>query len=141
MNWIIRILKSCFALPKWVFMWIFLILVPANFSGIFFLQYETGFWVATLGAIGILVNIPIMFLNGGLSKVMAFPHLIFWIPLHFILVNHWFNTPDMNGFEQGYLIFILVINTISLLFDVNDANEWRRGNRDVVGFEGAPIKL
>jgi len=136
---LIRIIKSCFALPKWVFIWVFFILVPANFSGIFFLQYETAFWVMVLGMGGILPNIVLLFLNGGMSKVLAIPHLIFWIPLHFILINLWFNRPDMSEFEQNYLLIILAINTISLAFDFYDANEWRKGKRDVVGFEGEPV--
>ena len=139
--WITRIIKSCFALPMWVFIWVFFILVPANFSGLFLTHYETGFWVAVLGAVGVLVNIPILFLNGGMSKVLAIPHLIFWISLHIILVNRLFGPTEMGGFEKNYLIIILVINTISLIFDINDANEWRKGNRDVVGFEGEPVRL
>ena len=140
-DWIIRIIKSCFALPKWVFIWVFFILVPANFSGIFLLQYETGFWVMLLGAGGILPNIVLLFINGGMSKVLAISHLIFWIPLHFVLFYLLLNRPDMNGFEQNYLLLILAINTISLAFDFYDTNEWRKGNRDVVGFEGEPVRI
>ncbi|MEO1142961.1 MAG: hypothetical protein AAFW66_11560, partial [Pseudomonadota bacterium] len=77
----------------------------------------------------------------GMSKVLAIPHLIFWIPLHVILVNRLFGPTEMVDFEMNYLIIILAINTISLIFDINDANEWRRGNRDVVGFEGEPVRL
>jgi len=141
MAWILRIIKSCFALPIWVFIWVFFILVPANFSGIFLLQYEAGFWVTVLGSIGILVNLPILFMNGGMSKVLAIPHLIFWIPLHFILMDRLLSGTDVGDFEQAYIIIILVINTISLVFDLNDANEWRQGKRDVTGFPGEKVWL
>ena len=140
MAWILRIIKSCLALPLWVFIWVFFILVPANFSGIFLLQYEAGFWVAILGAVGVLVNVPILFMNGGMSKVLAIPHLIFWIPLHFILVNR-LMIANISDFEQNYILIILVINTISLIFDLYDANEWRKGNRDVTGFPGEKVWL
>ena len=94
-----------------------------------------------LGAGGILPNIVLMFLNGGMSKVLAIPHLIFWIPLHFVLINLLFSRPDMSSFEQTYLLLILAINTVSLAFDFYDANEWRNGNRDVVGYEGEPVRF
>lgn len=94
-----------------------------------------------LGMGGILPNIMLLLLNGGMSKVLAIPHLIFWIPLHLILVNLWFSRPGMSDFEQNYLFFILTINSISLVFDVFDANEWRKGNRDVVGFKGEPVRV
>lgn len=136
---IIRIIKSCFALPKWVFIWVFFILVPANFSGIFLLQYDTGFWVAVLGIGGIMPNLIFLYLNGGMSKVLAVPHLIFWIPLHIVLSVLWVKNPEMSDFEKNYLVIIFIINSISLVFDLYDANEWRKGKRDVVGFEGEPV--
>lgn len=136
---ITRIVKSCFALPKWVFIWVFFILVPANFSGIFLLSYETGFWVAVLGMGGIMPNLVFLYLNGGMSKVLAIPHLIFWIPLHCILYILWATRPEMSSFEQNYLLLIASINTISLVFDFYDARQWYKGKRDVVGFEGEPV--
>ena len=112
-----------------------------KFSGVFLLNYEAGFWVAVLGAVGILVNLPILFMNGGMSKVLAIPHLIFWIPLHFILMHLLLNNTDIGKFEQNYIMVILIINTISLGFDLYDANEWRKGNRDVAGFPGEKVWL
>lgn len=126
-------------MPKWVFIWVFFILVPANFSGLLFLKYDTGFWVAVLGIGGIMPNLVFLYLNGGMSKVLAVPHLIFWIPLHIILGILWATKSDMSSFEQNYLLTIFTINTISLAFDFYDANEWRKGKRDVVGFEGEPV--
>ncbi len=82
----LRILKSNFALPVWVIVWIYGFLVPANFSGLLFLEYESGIWVAILGAGAIVINVGILFLNGGFSKVLAISHLVLWIPLQFILL-------------------------------------------------------
>ncbi|MEO0328602.1 MAG: hypothetical protein AAF217_08395 [Pseudomonadota bacterium] len=138
---ILRILKSTIALPVWVILWIFLFLIPANFSGFFLLNYETGFWVALLGAGAIFFNTFILFLNGGFSKVLAIPHLILWIPLQIILTLRYFKAPDLSNFEQTYILIVLIINGISILFDIYDTREWMRGNRDVAGFPGEKVRF
>ena len=138
---ILRILKSNFSLPVWVIVWIYLFLVPANFSGLFLLEYESGFWVALLGGGAILINIVIVFLNGGFSKALAISHLILWIPLQIILLYRFFYTPELNAFEQNYILVILVINGISIGFDIYDTKEWLKGNRDVAGFPGEPVRF
>lgn len=138
---IFRVLKSYFSLPVWVVIWLTFLLIPANFSGFFLLEYESGFWIALLGAGAICINIVIVFINGGLSKVLAIPHLIFWIPLHVYLIHRYMTVPDVSGFEQNYILLLLVINGISLVFDVYDTKEWKNGNRDVAGFPGEPVKL
>ena len=130
-----RILRSTFALPVWVIAWITFFLIPANLSGYFLLQYETGFWVAVLGGTALLINTVILFLNGGMSKVLAIPHLIFWLPLQIILGYRLMNATDLSSFETNYLIVMLVINGISLCFDFYDTRDWWKGNRAVVGYE------
>ncbi|MEM7214593.1 MAG: hypothetical protein AAF423_03545 [Pseudomonadota bacterium] len=140
-NVILRILKSSFSMPVWVQIWIYIFLIPANFSGLLLLQYESGFWISVLGAGAIAINMVILFLNGGFSKVLAIPHLIFWIPLQIILLYRYFAVPDLSDFEQNYIMIVLVINGISIVFDIYDTKEWINGNRDVVGFPGEPVKL
>ena len=38
-------------------------------------------------------------------------------------------------------LFVLVINGISLCFDVIDTRRWLRGEREVFGFEGEAVRL
>ena len=136
-----RIIKSNFSLPVWVIIWIYVFLVPANFSGLFLTDLESGFWIALLGAGAIFINIVILFINGGFSKVLAISHLILWIPLEVILLSRYFTAPDLSTFEQSYILVVTVINAISIAFEVYDTKEWLNGNRDVVGFPGEPVKL
>ena len=130
-----RILRSTGALPLWVIVWIILFLIPANMSGYFLLQYETGFWVAALGGTALLINTVILLLNGGMSKVLAIPHLIFWLPLQVILAHRFFYVSGLETFEVRYLMAMLIINGISLGFDFYDTREWWNGNRKITGFE------
>ena len=113
---ILRVLKSYFSLPVWVVIWLTFFLIPANFSGFFLLEYESGFWIALLGAGAICVNVVIVFINGGLSKVLAIPHLVFWIPLQIYLLHRILTSPEISDFEQNYILLLLVINGISLAF-------------------------
>ncbi|MEX0346910.1 MAG: hypothetical protein AB3N20_18450 [Rhizobiaceae bacterium] len=140
MAWIVRILKSTFALPVWVLVWIFVFLLPANFAGFWFLDTDVGFWVSVLGAGAIIVNMIPVLVNGGVSKVLAIPHLIFWIPLEIILLRL-VMTGDLATSEWRLAIAVLIINGISLGFDFYDTAEWWKGNRKVVGYEDEPVRL
>jgi len=135
MNWIFRIFKSLFALPPWVIVWMLVFLIPINMSGYFLLEYDTGWWVAALGGSAIILNMVLVLINGGFSKVLAIPHVVFWLPLELILIVHWMNAPAMGSFEQTYLVIVLLINGISLGFDLYDTRQWWRGNRKIAGYE------
>lgn len=138
--WIIRIFRSFFALPLWVIIWISVFLIPANFAGFWFLDTKTGFWVALLGAGAIILNLVPVLLNGGLSKVLAIPHVICWVPLEIILFRL-ILTEELSVGEWRLALIVLVINGISLGFDFYDTREWWRGNRKVAGFENEPARL
>ena len=138
---ILRILKSTFSMPVWVIVWVFLFLIPANLSGLFMLDYASGFWVSLLGAGAIAVNMVLLLINGGFSKVFAIPHLVLWIPLEIILAYRYFMVPGLDPFEETYILIVLVINAISIAFDINDTREWINGDRDVIGFPGEPVRF
>ena len=130
-----------FSLPIWVVIWMVAFLIPVNLSGIFLLDYGSGFWVALLGAGAIFVNAGILLLNGGFSKVLAIPHLVLWSPLQAILLYRYFALPNLSDFEQNYILVVLAINGISIVFDIYDTKEWMNGNRDVAGFPGESVRL
>ena len=138
---IARIFKSLFSMPVWVIVWMCFFLIPANLSGFFFLEFESGMWVATLGAGALFINTIILFMNGGFSKALAIPHLIFWGPLEIILLYRYFAVPDLSAAEQNFILIVAVINGVSLVFDVFDTRDWMQGKRDVEGFPGEPVRF
>ena len=81
-----RIFRSLFSLPAWVIVWMLVFLIPANLAGLFMLDTQSGRWIALLGAGGLLVNLVPVFVNGGFSRVLAIPHLVFWLPLELVLL-------------------------------------------------------
>ena len=112
------------ALPLWVQIWIFGVLVPVNFAALLFLDTPNGTLIATLAVLGIVPNAIVLVIARGFPKSMAFSHLIFWPPLLIIL---W----PLLGAPYPTLLF--VVNTVSLAFDVCDAWGWVKGNRRVPG--------
>jgi len=122
--------RSYRSLPLWVQIWVVGILVPVNSAALFFIFQPSGIWVAILAIGAMLPNIPIMLYERGLSKRMAFPHLIPWSILVLWLV---IAMPQGSAAYGVFLWILLVVNAISLGFDIPDALKWHKGDRRVAG--------
>lgn len=131
-----QIANSFQSLPTWVQVWVGLILIPINVVPFFML----GTWTGNVAAIASLVVaatiLPIMWLERGMSKLMAIPHLLAWIPLEIALalrvMGHAGTTP-MTAHEYLALLLIMGVNGISLWFDTLDALRWCQGDRSISG--------
>lgn len=115
------------ALPVWVQIWMAFFLGPVNVASLAFLNEPQGVLIAVLVFSGVLPNFPIIIYERGFSKLMAFPHLVPWTILVGILV---FSRPPVIGNYDIYLWILLIVDTISLLFDFPDAVKWWRGDRE-----------
>ncbi len=117
-------------IPVWVQVWIGVVLVPVNLLPLLFLPQPLGGWVALLAVGGMALNLPVMVVTRGISKAMALPHLLLWIPLVIllaaILTNGW-----AGGAWRTVLWVMLVVDLISLAFDIPDAWRWWRGDRKI----------
>lgn len=132
-NIFVDIWNSLRATPLWVQLWMIFILMPINIIGLFLLDQPMAPWIAGLALFGMLPNIVIMYMERGMSKLMAIPHLLPWTVLIAIIL---FARPEggSNVYEI-YLNALLVINVISLLFDYPDAIKWFKGDRAIAGKE------
>jgi len=128
--------RSLRALPLWVQVWVFFILVPVNLSAVAFWGAPGGALVAVLAVGGILPNVAMMLAERGLSKAMALSHVAIWTPL--VAIVGWWLMAD-GGAPEGafgaYLRLLLAVDLISLAFDYPDAWKWWRGDRAVAGKE------
>ncbi len=118
-------------MPLWVQVWVAVILVPVNLAPLFFLSAPYAIWVAVLSVGGMTPNLPIMLAERGLSKRMALPHVLIWPPLA-VLLGWLLNGPA--GESGGYttmLMVVLVVDLISLGFDIPDALKWLQGDRKI----------
>lgn len=122
--------RSFRALPVWVQIWVGLILVPVNAAAILFIYEPSGLTIAALAIGGMLPNLAIMIKERGLSKAMALPHLLIWIPLVLVLLANLQN-PLFSAPFQSYIWLLLLIDGISLAFDIPDAIKWGKGDRDI----------
>lgn len=140
MNHIERIFRSHFSLPGWVIAWMWLFLIPANLSGFFFLETSSGRWIALLGGGALIINGLLVLLNGGFSRVLAIPHLLLWGLLEIVLLYR-IMVDALAPTELRLILIVLAINGISLVFDLFDTRRWYLGERDVIGYEGMPVRI
>ncbi len=127
-NVFVEIWKSFRATPGWVQVWMVLLLMPINMASIFFLNEPMGLLIAFLANIGMLMNIPVMFCDRGMSKLMSIPHLLPWTVLVLLII---FRRPEATGLYDTFLWALLIINLISLAFDYVDALKWIKGDRAI----------
>ena len=129
---ILEIWASFQRLPVWVRLWMCMILAPINLVPLFFIgAHPSAGWIAFLSVMGMLVTLPILLRERGFSAALSFPHLVFWVPLVLILL---LRPGFMDGVEGAYaqvLLVLLIVDLISLAFDVREARKWLRGARAI----------
>ena len=81
-------------------------------------------------------NMPLMWIYGGMNKVMSIPHLFAWVPLVLYLAYKLADDGYRSGMSDGETVMVwllLVINGISLVFDFVDSIKWIQGDRETPG--------
>ena len=76
-------------------------------------------------------------MQAGITRALAFPHLIWLILVILIIYRLYFDqTSGAAGVSERIFGFIVVVtNGISLLFDILDSVKWFNGKREVLGLE------
>ena len=98
-----------------------------------FLDSDVGRYTALAFALVCAFNMPMMVIQRGLTRLLAFPHFA-WLPLLVYLYGQlWGADPLPAGAVRHYATLVFAFNTVSLLFDVVDAAKWLRGGREVLG--------
>ena len=129
---IMEIWASFRRMPLWVQIWVAAILVPVNLAPMVFLSEPYAILIACLSVGGMIPNLVIMLAERGLSKRMALPHLVIWGPL--VVVLGCLLAGGLVGASGGYLsmlLLLLMVDLISLGFDIPDAIKWLRGDRAI----------
>lgn len=124
------IYRSFRALPGWVQLWVGLVLVPVNLASLLFIMQPMAVWIAFLAIVAMLLNLPVMLVERGFSRLMALPHLLPWTLLVALLI---FARPEASGAFAAYLWLLLATDALSLGFDYPDAWAWLKGKREVAG--------
>jgi len=119
--------------------WVGLILVPANAVPFVLLETWTGRIAAVAALAVVATNLPIIWIERGMSRLMSVPHLVIWGPLQFVLLLRWaeqIGPVPLGPAERRLVWLLLVVNGVSLAFDALDSWRWIRGERDVPGRGG-----
>jgi len=133
MTFISDVWKSFLAMPLWVKVWVFLILVPVNVASLWFIGHPGSVLIASLAIAGMAFNaIPIWF-DRGFTTTMAIPHVIFWVPLVAVLIYYLLVSPTvLSDSYRYYLIALLVCDVFSLVFDIPDTFKWFKAREKTV---------
>ncbi len=113
-------------LPLWVQFWMAFILIPVNLAPLAFVDQPQGALIAALSVTGMALNIPIMRAARGMTKAMALPHLVCWVPMLAIVIMLLMDDSALSPGYVQFLVLLLVVDLISLGFDVNDSIVWLR---------------
>ena len=130
------IYQSYRSLPVWVQIWVGLILVPVNAAAFLLLGTWLGVAAAIAAVFVVVTNAPIMWVTGGMSRLMSVPHLFAWFPLQVLIplrMAEMVGSAPVSAAEWWYGLILFVINGISLVFDTIDSVRWFRGEREVPG--------
>ena len=123
---------SIIGLPHWVKLWL-LALITTNMASLWFLDSGVGRWTAITFLIIGLLNLPIAYLQNGLSRLLSFPHLIWFVLLGYLATQLWGQGALQSGALRNYAMTVFAINAISLGFDTVECLRWLKGQREILG--------
>ena len=121
---VLEIWNSFRQLPLWVQIWVAFILVPINIVALVFVYKPYGLLVSVLAIGGMLPNIGVMVWERGFSNTMALPHVVIWTPLVVLVLWMILSGAPLDPAYLSFLWILLVIDTISLVFDFKDSWRW-----------------
>jgi len=125
----VKIWESFRRLPVAVQAWMVVLLMPINVATVFFIGETNALVISVLAIAGMAFNMPIMIRAGGMTSLMALPHLILWTPMVLLALITLF--ADVPSGYRVFLVLLIAIDTISLAFDVRDFAAWRNGDRAI----------
>lgn len=127
---IAEIWHSFQSLPLAVRLWMALVLMPVNLLSLYFVSEPWGLWVAMLAISAMAMNLPVLIVERGFSKLMAIPHLLPWTLL---VIGIFWLRPEGTEPYGLYLWVLAGVNIVSLYFDYPDSYRWLKGDRAVAG--------
>ena len=130
---IAQVWASISGLPTWVKIWL-VILATTNMLSVAFLNTETGVWTAIAFAIVGMLNMPTVFIQGGLTRLLSIPHFV-WVPLLVHLYPRLIGPYSVAHSDPEYLfaVSVFVVNGVSLMFDALESYRWLSGQREILG--------
>lgn len=109
-----RFMADLYRGKLWVNIWVH-VLIIVNLAGPFFWQHEIA-QVVFYTFLPTMILMLTLYYHFGMERVLGFGHIL-WIGLVPYLVLNW---PTLTGHISIYIGVVVICNTISLIFDIND---------------------
>jgi len=133
-NWQ-QIFKSALGLKTSVLIWV-MVLFLANTVSLWHLDHPSGVWTA-IAWFGFVVplNTFLLLYQNGVTRALSIPHFA-WIITHIMIIHRlFFSSAEIGEKEMLFGIMILIINGISLAFDVLDTMKYMKGQTEIQGLQ------
>lgn len=124
------IIQSFYALPQWVQWWV-VVLFAMNALSIVFLRHASGRLVFVFWLIMTALGAWMVMQAGGLTRALAFVHFL-WVPM-IIWLGRAPGDPGSTRLVRSWLVLLVLVNCISLGFDVVEIVHWLAGDQGVIG--------
>ena len=110
----VLLFKDLFRGPLWINLWV-QVLMAVNLFGVF-LWHEP---VAKLVFVTFVITSMFMmylYFKFGMARILGLGHVL-WVLLIPYLMTVW---PTLSGDIKNYITIVIICNSISLIFDIND---------------------
>ncbi len=111
-------MRDLFRQPLWVVIWVN-ILMAVNLAGVFFWSEPVSqvvFYTFMVTATWMIA----LYHRFQFQKILGLGHVL-WLILVPYLVIVW---PDLTGQVKGYIGTVILVNSLSLVFDINDVYQY-----------------
>ncbi|MEM6986272.1 MAG: hypothetical protein AAF499_07005 [Pseudomonadota bacterium] len=124
------VMQQLQAMPQWLQIWL-AVLAVMNTLSLFFLRHASGRLVFVVWVIIVAVNSWVFMQAGGFTRSMAFIHML-WIPM-IVWLGLMPHRDKDTGLLRTWLLLLVLVNCISIGFDVLEIVRWLAGDRGVIG--------
>lgn len=119
-------------LPTHLQVWVAGVLMPINAASLLFLDTFSG-RVTALALVAVLaVNLPLMLHHQAMNRNMSLVHLLAWLPLELVLLAQLAGLCGdqvLTPWQWGFTVAVIMVNAVSLFFDLVDAWCWAQTQR------------
>lgn len=122
-------MAKMFSLQKGVVVWLQILMLVNMIIPLFFLEHLEAKLVLVAFMINFMTGV-ILYKNFGFTRILGLMHWA-WIPLCIFLISQC-NSISMGGFYSIWIKSVIVLNGVSLLFDVKDVIEYLQGNHKLL---------
>lgn len=118
-------------LPSWVGIWVNIMMIGVFLAPLLLLIWKESRWLgaaALLAGVASFIGVTEMFNQGGYTKLLGFPHILFYTPLAYV---YWkkLQSGALSVWPTRIAWVVLITVLISLAFDYTDALRYLLGNR------------